>query len=288
MRGKKGTIVFLLALLTLLLVACSETGSKDLEVHSMVDALDAVVEASEEELIYVGGMYIYPDQEAYDNEKPEYQLLFYKKELEENQVVHVSYRVGETVELIAEIPGFTSPEILEIHEQAGKVDHDEVRDLAGSLEDRTRQVLEMAKDEGYDLAQAAFSQGESIIGLYQGNQNLWFYVFRGEDNFQAAYRWNEDILILADSSDESLSTYGSTPIKGNSVYFGDVEEYIPEAGLTMEEMEAMMQRIEEGYIPDWMKEGKEPVDTYTVEIPEGDRTLQLDVYEDRSFVTRLK
>lgn len=94
----------------------------------------------------------------------------------------------------------------EAHKKIKKVDMDKMLE---AYEDRTHFVVDLAKEEGRNLADDAFSMGYSLDGLYNGE---WFYVFFNGDNLQAAYNIRTEELVLSDDM-ESLSVMDNNPVK---------------------------------------------------------------------------
>ncbi|MPW26831.1 hypothetical protein GC105_13670, partial [Alkalibaculum sp. M08DMB] len=135
---------------------------------TMKDAVEAVISQEGKEMYFEGGTFTYNAKEPYDNGKPSYHILFSVGEVQENQVTSKAYTVGNEITSSEEQKLIRSPEAHEMIKNA------EMNKILETYEDRTHFVVDLAKKEGRDLADDAFSMGYSLDGLYNG---VWFYVF---------------------------------------------------------------------------------------------------------------
>ena len=167
---------------------------------TMKEAADAVLAQTNEDLYFEGGTYSYETQAAYDSEIPTYIILFAVGEVEDNQVDSVIYTIGSTITKSEGQMLITTPEA---HESI-KNSSDE---RLNAYTDMTHTVVDLAKAEGRDLADDAFSMGYTLDGLYSGE---WFYVFFNTENLQAAYNTQTEELVVSEDM-TSLSITDGVP-----------------------------------------------------------------------------
>jgi hypothetical protein len=168
----------------------------------MLDAVNAVLDTEDKDLIFAGGAYLYENQENYDNEQPAYSLIFHDKELDGNEPHVYNYTVRDEIELTTEL---NTPAVSEdMWENINVKLQEQLKTIEG-YEDLTHKVVDLAKDKGRQLDQEAFSAGYALLGRYEGSV---FYIFTVGDQglLQAAYDRETEEFIVAESIDSSIDT----------------------------------------------------------------------------------
>lgn len=281
-------LISLLALFCcfLLLAACSKNMATS-SYTTMKDAVNAVLENKDEELTYANGMYLYENQDAYNNNHASYILAFFKTDTSTSGYETVIYSVNEDI-LLSPWVYFTVPLRPEIIQMPN------ISNQMASLNeqyDLTHEIIKMASEKGRPIDMDAFAGGHQLAGHFEG---CWFYVsIIGNDrNIQAAYNTETEELILADSITKGLRTtcinMDWVPCSAAenicSENFKKIKELFPDANLTIEGMVDLANKIAyEGYSPDAMSPGKEPMQDFFVEDRHGN-TYTLKVFEDGSWI----
>jgi hypothetical protein len=201
-------VVFALAVM---LSSCSTSNGIEGEgpYDTMIDAVNVINNSEGKELYFVSGLYLYEDQESYDARQPAYSIVMTDNIISDNnEMAFKSYKVRDNIELTGTV---THTVIEENIDNINSTDFQERLNNAANSEDLTHAVVDLAKAEGRDIADEAFSNGFSIYGYSLPEASIFTVSMRiqGDDGvvgyIQAQYHTDTEEISVAESFDSGLS-----------------------------------------------------------------------------------
>lgn len=155
--------------------------------NNVQEAFTAVMAKEEGEFYFDLAIFDYRSPESYKQKRPVYIIVLREGEIVDGFVTAKAYEVAEELIDLGET---------KIPMSTGGVEHlkqTQDRRLEACF-DRTHAVIELAKEQGRDLAEEAFLMGSSLKGSYNGD---WYIIAFDSSLPQAAYNLKTDELVVA-------------------------------------------------------------------------------------------
>lgn len=157
---------------------------------SVAEAFVALKEQSSDELYFESVIYEYRSSTAYEAKKPVYLIQVREGEITDGMSNAIVYEVAE------EIVDHGAAMIPISHESLNMLKQNQTALLKAYL-DRTHEVVNLAKEQGRDLAEEAFLLGDFLKGYYNGD---WYLVAFETSLPQAGFNVKTQELVVAKDS----------------------------------------------------------------------------------------
>lgn len=203
-------LLVLIFLMSVISAGCgTSNGSEDESSYeTMLEAVQAVIESTDKDLVFSNALYLYEDQESYDAKRPIYFIAMSDNELDGNELTTYSYIVkGTDVELTNTMVVIVPDAMIDI---IGTADLQEQLDELANYEDLTHTVVDLAKESGRDLAEEAFLNDFSLAGVSLPQESIFTVSMLqmgegGVGYVQAQYHSDTGEISVAESFDSGLS-----------------------------------------------------------------------------------